>query len=88
MAGRCSPPKTVRVKDYERNAPKRKRKRAAKAAPSSSYWTCVNRSGRTCGTHHATMPAAVAHRKRLDRLARAARARNGGTLNDWHVEKR
>lgn len=80
--------KTVRVRDYDRGAAKRKRKRPTKAKPTTGYWECVNRSGRTCGTHHRTMPAPVAHRKRLDKLARATRARSGGTLNDWHVEKR
>jgi hypothetical protein len=87
MAGRCGPPKTVSVRDYDRRAPKRRRPSRAKPR-TGGYWTCVNERGGTCGTRHGSLTAAVAHRKKLDRAARNARARTGGQRNEWRVEKR
>lgn len=96
MARKCGPPKTVRVKDYDRGsgAARRRRKAKAKAArkakvAGTTYWTCVNNgTGRTCGSHHRKMTGAVAHRVKLDKAARAHRARYGGAANLWHIEKR
>lgn len=80
----CRPPKGVGVRSYTRGAPKRRRRRKS-SKPAGKYYECVSVSGRKCGVHHKTFTAAVAHRKRLDRIARANRARNGGRLDDWEV---
>jgi hypothetical protein len=95
MAGKtCGPPKTQAVKGYTRGAPKRKRKQPT---PTGPYWTCVNRTGRTCGVHHRKFTGALSHRKKLDKAARDYRARHGKRnragrwmtpVNDWHIEKR
>lgn len=70
---------------YTRAAPpKRRRKRRKPAKPAGRYWTCVNaRTGRSCGTKHRTMTAAIKHRVQLDRTSyRAGRGR------PWDVTKR
>jgi hypothetical protein len=86
---KCAPPKSVRVKSHTRGAGKRKRRRRRKQTPAGAYWTCVQLgTGRTCGVHHRKMTGAVAHRQKLDRAARDYRARHGGGVKRWHVEKR
>jgi hypothetical protein len=86
---KCAPPKSVRVKSYTRGAGKRKRRRRRKKTPAGGYWTCVELgSGRVCGVHHRKLTGAVAHRRKLDRAGRDYRARHGGALRRWYVEKR
>lgn len=74
MPSRCSSPRSVSVSGYWRAGPRKKAK--PRQAP-AKYWTCVNeRTGQTCGVHHATMTSAVRHRTQLDRKsARAGRGR-------------
>lgn len=88
---RCGPPQTVRVKGYSylRGAPKKKRKR--KAAPAVPHWVCVQQgTGRSCGSKHRKLTGALAHIKKLDKAARAYRARHGkGTpLRLWNATPR
>jgi YHS domain-containing protein len=96
MASKCSAPKSVSVRSYERGAgvAKRKRKAKAKAArkaklAGTTYYTCVQQgTGRLCGSHHRTMAAAVTHTRKLDKSARAHKARYGGPTRLWHTSKR
>jgi hypothetical protein len=85
--GRCTPPKSVTVRPYTRKP--RKAKRAVRAPkPGVNYYECVQwDTGRRCGIKHRTFTAGVAHRKKLDKTARAAKARGGGKLHDWKVDR-
>lgn len=90
MAPTCSPPKSVKVRAYDRGSGATKRRRRAKAkavqaAKPIDYYECEDTKGNLCGTHHRTFSGAVAHRKRLDKAARAYRARHNTPLNDWIV---
>jgi len=60
---RCSPPKTVTVKGYWRNAPKRRRKAASTA--SLPFVVKDSRNGAVISRHR-TFTAAVRARKRAD----------------------
>lgn len=80
MPKACSPPKNP-VRSYKRSKPGQGARK--KAAAKVGGYTCSDGHGHTCGTRHATMTAAVAHRKQLDRTARRQ-----GKSTRYDVEKR
>jgi hypothetical protein len=94
---RCSSPASVCVCGYTRKAGKRrKRKRAARKAPAGRYWVCKSSTGRTCGVHHRTLSACVAHLRKLRRKDRERRSYTYGhrprhrqpKLATWNAEPR
>lgn len=75
MAGRCSPPRSVEVKPYDRKAPRQLKRAAAKRSAALGYVVRDSRNGRVMSRHR-TWGAAVRARARYDRAsARAGRGR-------------
>jgi hypothetical protein len=93
---RCSSPQSVCVCGYTRKGAKRRKKRAARKAPTGRYWVCESSGGRTCGVHHRTMSAAYNHVRKLRRKARERFSYLHGhkprsrrpARTDWHVAPR
>lgn len=73
---RCKGSASVCVCSYTRGAGRRRKKRkpAARKAPTGTYYVCESDAGRTCGTHHRTFTAATKHAQVMRRKDRERRA--------------
>lgn len=94
MARACrTPPQTVSVKGYWREAGPRKKKRRA-TAPRGPYYVAESSTGQTCGHHHRTRSGArrcATEHQRKSRMAHARLTRRQARktrVARWDVEQK